>query len=329
MPRRYTLVVLALGAMLACTGVYVHREDVAREAAAVRIAPEADEVAARESTPAERTHVAAHGPGTRTLAARVTPRMVLPPVDAPLAEELPALVRAARAGDVGAMCRLSFELNRCGIELKRARKNQESMMNSVSSTEKPADDWMIKMLAEGADKLAKLELTCAGVTPQPGLEPWRLLLDAARAGHVPSMVRFAAQPPLDRGNFLGDAEGWAAYGANSVALLQRAADGGDPNAVAYLYAAYRGRSVMGQLELLNEDPQRALAYGLLLYELSDEPSRAKLKKNEATLRAKLSPAAQRAAEQEAAHLLPNYSGRGTGINFEKPIPETPEECNQA
>jgi hypothetical protein len=249
--------------------------------------------------------------------------MVLPPKDAPLAVEMPALVRAARQGDVGAMCRLSFELNRCFNQVKELRRSEargtdDLLERSESGADPQATELRMRTLAGLTADRERLEAICAGVTPRRGLEPWRLLRDAARAGHVPSMVRFAKDPPFDHQRILADLDALDAYRADAGAMLRRADALGDPRAGYFLFWAYNGNSSLltatGQVA---EDPRLALAYALAISPSADSRHRVILSQQEARIRRKLSTSDQREAERLAARLSPRYADSlGADIDLE-------------
>jgi hypothetical protein len=257
-----------------------------------------------------------------TPAAGVAPRMALPPLDTPLAQVMPELVRAARAGDVGAACRLSYELHRCETLPALLRRGEASITGRLVDPEKlpnETPDSLEKSLADNMEQQEKMASICAGVKPGPGLEPWRLLLDAARAGHVPSMVKFAVYFPMDDRHFLADLDGIAAFHQEGLALLKRAEATGDPVAAYAIFWTYNGNSNMleatGQLE---PDPSRALEYELALRDIVDDRTRRILDMQEARLRHKLSPAEQREAERLGAQRALRYADRrGAKLDIEQ------------
>jgi hypothetical protein len=249
----------------------------------------------------------------------------LPQPNVPIARELPALIRAAQAGDARAMCRLSFELNRCAVTLPFLRRAVESMADRLVDP-KPAwsipgrtEDDQLRALAERTAKRDDLEAICASVAPTPGLEPWRLLRDAARAGHIPSMGRFAAAAPFDPQRIYADGDAVKGFRDEAPNFLMRAAGAGDPQAAFLLVWAYKGSgSQIASTGRIPVDLGLSLAYALALDGVGNEETQKSLVAQIAKLRRQLTAAAQRQAEQRAAALRPRFAhsqGEGRELRF--------------
>jgi hypothetical protein len=174
--------------------------------------------------------------------------MALPPQDVPLRTVFPELERAARAGDVGAMCRLAYELQRCTDKLKNERRLIARMEFDLRNPDLEAEAEYAKTDPQFAKsriaffeqrqaKLETLEQVCEGVRIPTDLAPWQLLRDAARAGHVPSMLRFAREFPLRSEDVLNHLEELAAFRDEAPVFLQRAAESGDPRGAPALFWA--------------------------------------------------------------------------------------------
>jgi len=337
MLRRSTAIAVGLVALLLCTGLFVQRQS-----ASSRAKGDAAQVAAHtvgpEATPDRAPRALSHGNATQVPVRQVAARIVLPPADAPLAPVLPTLVQAARRGDVGAMCRLAYELKRCRDDLENARRAVESVTESMGEPEtsliRVDGKWVAPdrsaLLARHTAKRDQLEAVCAGVSPQTGLEPWRLELAAARAGHVPSIVRFAAGQPLRSYVRLTDIEGLRAYRDEAPDLLRRAAAMGDPQAAFVLMHAYRGNGTVAATGRIPEDPGLALAYALALLGVGDAATERSLVETIAKLRRTLDAPQQRAAELAALHLALRFSGvRGSSLDLRTQFGNRDgSECNQ-
>ena len=108
------------------------------------------------------------------------------------------------------------------------------------------------------------------------LPPWKLLLDAARRGHVPSMARFAASQAVGPTGSLAeyDLESIAAYRAYGYEFLQKAAASGDGEAILKLsrelIAGGRGTRTVPR------DVVRGLAYAQVLLRRADPNVRERI-----------------------------------------------------
>jgi hypothetical protein len=259
------------------------------------------------------------------------PLITLPPADAPLAPVLPALVDAARRGDVGAKCRLSFELQRCTVKLEAARRSVEQITDELLDAEQQGSgNGMLDFVAKQTEERDAIEKICAGASFPGDLKPWRLLLEAARAGHVPSMRRFALNMPFDSSRYFSDLEPFAAYRDEAPGLLLAAAEAGDPNAALALYSAYSGTgfSQVSRAGIFPLDRTRALAYIVSLRGLGDAEAQKTLRQQEARLRRKLPPAEQALAEQSARRMASRYAGwEGPPLDLMNKASKSAEECN--
>jgi hypothetical protein len=255
-------------------------------------------------------------------------QMVLPPQDAPLATELPALERAARQGDPGAMCRLSFELHRCNVKLRDMRRAVEQLSDGLVDMEPGAGyDGMLAYVAKQTRERDVAEQVCAGVTLPTDLKPWRLLRDAARAGHVPSMRRFATSLPIDRQHYFDDLEALVSFRDESAGFLQRAAEQGDPQAGMALVNVYSGENPMLAAGQIPQDPRLALAYVLALRGSGNHIIEKALKQAEVRMRRRLTKQEQQEAEKVGSDLAPRFAAwRGPPLSFSTSPNQTAEEC---
>lgn len=246
------------------------------------------------------------------------PRMELPPQDVPLAAVLPDLAREARAGDVGAMCRLAFELDRCTRKLQSERRTVTRQEELLAEPDLENEASHVQFLARSVAKVEQTELICAGVEIPSDLEAWRLLRDAARAGHVPSMLRFVRNFPVNHQELLQHLDLLAVYRDEAPGFLRRAGASGDPQGALAMLWALQGQSgsVMPWFEPVQKDPVQALAYALALRDVADENGKVSLGRIEAKLRLKLATEDERKAERQsqglAARLAPS---RGMGMSM--------------
>ena len=163
----------------------------------------------------------------------------LPPLDTPVAQVLDGLERQARAGDMRAACRVAFELQRC----HELRALQASMSAFRDLAERPG---IGRELAKRYNAIADRDQArflegqrlCEGVASAQSQEAWRYLLQAARAGHGPSMARFASRRVFSDADPVAVLDGLIAFRSEGPAFLARAAQAGYPEAYEQLAFAY-------------------------------------------------------------------------------------------
>jgi hypothetical protein len=206
---------------------------------------------------------ASHAPPTET---------ALPPVDTALASVIAELKRRSEGGDVHANCRLAFELHRCaGLEpLQRSINMQKPLDEDLLSLLHPIErERRIKAFEQRMrsldSRLRHLERVCAGVPDKDIETAWRYHLFAAQAGHVPSMVRWVAAPPLEpiRGTPLSNLDGWIAYRDNARQWLDAAIEAGDIHAFEVAAHAHARDNWKG-MTLVPKDGVRSVAYWMAL-----------------------------------------------------------------
>lgn len=230
--------------------------------------------------------------------------VVLPPLDTPLAGVFPTLERAARAGDLGAMCRLAVELERCTSTLEKQRKRARTYSGLLDARDAENASNLIAMLAQISASLERTEAICAGVALPEDLEPWELLRDSARAGHVPSMLRFVREFPISPNELMQRLDVLAVYRDEAPGFLRRAAASGDVYGAHAMYWALQGQPAFAWpgFQPVEKNPVQLLAYAIALEGFTDERGRTGLAKREAMLRRKLSEADERRADAEAQRI---------------------------
>jgi hypothetical protein len=201
----------------------------------------------------------------RPIASAAAADAPLPPPGRPLVEIFPELERLAKAGNVTAMCRLSFELERCRHLPGLRRFALESRLRAEEFS--PVNALHVKRQLESAAffqrRTESLEPICRDFPVEKTREGWKLLLDAAQAGHTPSMARFAWYGPPGDLQPLETLDGWIAFRDQAPQFLQRAIDAGEPSAFE-LAAVSHERGQWRGLVLLPKDPVRAAAYWMAL-----------------------------------------------------------------
>ena len=181
------------------------------------------------------------------------------------------LIERSRADDLSATCRLGAGLGWCSDY-------------GLSQTQTVIDKWRTTLAnaapgsAEAANAAGNMQSSekhltwqlaqCDGWPRTSDPPAWKYLFDAASSGHVPSMLRFAAHPPLDP-SADRDAEGFSVYRQHAGEFLERAARSGNRQAISLLAAAYSGLPI-GILKqpVLPVNLQPAMRYLIVTDELN-------------------------------------------------------------
>lgn len=234
-----------------------------------------------------------------------------PPIDAPVADTLAALLPSARAGDARAACRVAMERITC----RTLAEQRSSMLLLLRAYEARAD----AVSGEGSpDRFAALQIAllerarqCAALPAPLADDGVDWLARAAAAGHVESALRYMQvqglgwvegfEPsPERRWSLLGHPH-FAAWQRDAPVMARRLLDAGEPAAAFMLSLAYaQDDSPFGGL--LRDDPVEAAAMRLLLSELAGRPPSADALKG-------LTLAQQAAARQRVAALRGHFTGR--------------------
>lgn len=156
----------------------------------------------------------------------------LPSADTPVKEFLVELKGQAAKGNWAAACRLAFELERCynirGLQQQAARATFRLEQGGFSGDALRAAEDEAKRAQERYHIGAA---NCEGVPAEDRADAWRYLLRSARAGHGPSMMRYAAGAGIPAGRpTLEVIDGWIAYRDESQGFLDRAIEMGYPEA---------------------------------------------------------------------------------------------------
>lgn len=197
-----------------------------------------------------------------SLPAPLIPRAAVPgtsfPPTATIALDVPAkghensLLTAAAEGNFRAQCRVAAELENCAPVVVR--------LPGVVRAETRGP----RLVAAPARAYTQDVEVCDRLTQGGRVPAWTYLFAAATGGHVPSMARYAIQPPLDMQEPENDPDGWQVYRSHAPALLRQAADAGERSAVLYLAMEHsRGalpRFRPGGVELATTDDFQAARY---------------------------------------------------------------------
>lgn len=231
----------------------------------------------------------------------------LPPPNAPLAQVFEPLRAAAARGNGAAACRLAMEIQRCaahaydveGLEsIKRVPASQLLLKGRFA-------ELFTSAMAQLRAKIGADAPVCEGV-PASDVRPWRLLLDAALQGHVPSMARFASRESLRdaKGRGEWDLDAYGAYRAYAFDFLRRAAGEGDAASIERLGVEHLTRGA--GTRAIPFDPVRGLAYLRALSARATTEYRKRLEDTAQSLAAsaRMTPADIAAADTLAATVLP-------------------------
>ncbi len=203
--------------------------------------------------------------------------IALPPINTPLAGMFAELKAAALSGDPNAACRLAFELQRCHA-LPREQAQVASLIDGARRPDaSPEQVRALAIQAERQQARYKAEQKlCEGAPPQELGDGWRYLLQAARAGHGPSMLRYASGETLQGEDPFRILDGLVAYRTEGLGYLQRAAEMGYPEAYEQLSLAHstgidRGLGIP-------VDAVRGLAYTMALVRVASPGEAGRLQK---------------------------------------------------
>jgi hypothetical protein len=216
-------------------------------------------------------------------------------------------------------------LARCGSDARWQRSYLEEAADRVLYDERPAPDYAVKEYERAKAQVAETERICAGVVLPADLKPWRLLRDAARAGHVPSMVRFGTGFPSQPNGSLDDMDALRAWRDESIGLLETAARAGDAWAAYSMFWGYAGNS--GFPTHYRKNPKLALAFAIALHGIGSPETRDNVTKAETRLRRKLPPAEIADAEKIAAGYAPGFAYLAdTPVDLRSGRDEAAEDC---
>lgn len=201
----------------------------------------------------------------------------LPPLNTPVAQVLDSLKSAARGGDARAACRAAFELERC----HELRALQTSISTFRDLAERPG---IGPELAKRYTAIAEREQSrfvdtkrlCEGVGAGDAQDAWRYLLQAARAGHGPSMARFASRRVFSDADPVAALDGLIAYRNEGPSFLARAAQAGYPEAYEQLAFAYVTGKDLGLG--VPHDAIRGVAYYTALMRVATSDENARLQR---------------------------------------------------
>ncbi len=170
-------------------------------------------------------------PGARRIAERRVP--AYDPA-APLAPQLQRLRNLSDSGDAYATCVLAWALDLCVRGGDRISVAEYGGADPEDLEERDVD-----RIAKSLEFSERHENSCAGLDGASFRDLDQRLLQAAQAGHVRSMARFALLPlRLGSGENASDPTFVLAHRTHAESMLNRAAEAGDMEAVRGVHQAY-------------------------------------------------------------------------------------------
>lgn len=232
------------------------------------------------------------------------------PADTPLKDKIDELIQQADAGNRSAACRLAWDLDLCRFASDDLDRGV-ALFEDSAATAPPGsrqEKQVIKLLQEIGQWQTRAETVCKDLPSHYLRQSADRMLQAARLGDLRSMARFGQSPPFPQRLSLADADTMAAFNRESLGMLTRAANDGEPTALFGLYHAHaRGQidTMNGALKI-NADPVVAVAAGLALKAFSDGSTNAGINETMSRLMAKMSPDQIAAARAQAARYAQIY-----------------------
>jgi hypothetical protein len=201
----------------------------------------------------------------------------MPPVNSPVAAVLDGLKKEAAAGNSSAACRVAFELDRCH-NVERVQRSASNFANLAQQSGLGPE--LVKRyngMAEREQARAfEARRLCQGVPKEETADAWRYLLQAARAGHGPSMARYANRSTLWDEDPIRVLDGLIAFRAEGAGFLNAAAQLGYPEAYEQLaFAQINGMSLGLEIPL---DRVKGVAYYLALMRTATPEESARLQR---------------------------------------------------
>jgi hypothetical protein len=172
----------------------------------------------------------------------------IPPIDShhPVRDYAALLDERARAGDAAAACRLGAELDRCTALNELARHRPIAADIATSHIERtglqgPAADRVIDTLLQQEQEQLRRHQDCMELDLAAYAPPTRYFALAARAGHVPSMLRVLRIETAPGADLVRDPALIAEYRAHASDYLLSLLEAGEHAAVdLWLHQAMRG-----------------------------------------------------------------------------------------
>ena len=197
---------------------------------------------------------------------------IVPAIELPLAATITELKRLLANGDGYAGCQLVIQLRYCRGELGAQREQLRDLRNrQIDVAESTAQREFADSFIERLARMTKIgEAHCAGVPPEELANSPQYALLAAQTGNVAAMSQYVRSPPMDSANFLRDLDAWQQYRDLAPGFAERAANGGDINAISFMsrQLAGRWRGVGGAI--VPRDLKRAVMLHFVL-EKTDSP----------------------------------------------------------
>lgn len=192
-----------------------------------------------------------------------------------LKSQLPELRAAADRGDAHAACFLAWALDLC-----ERRSNHDRLLDYP-------DDYLARLDDTQAERVSialnfrerRVSAMCADMKPGDAADIEERILQSALAGHPRSMSRFATLSSLpERYTVYSSTDFATAYRENAEAMINRAAEAGDLDAIASISFAYSSgyiSSALGDLPIKG-DRIKAMAAASAMWRIRGVAEKEKL-----------------------------------------------------
>lgn len=161
----------------------------------------------------------------------------LPDADTPVVDVIDAMEDRARRGDVRAACWLGETLRQChqhGARVLQAFDSDEQIAERIARQRvSPAEEErQLRFAMLQRDERRRLQRVCAALTRERSRRAPYFQLQAAQAGHLPSMLRFVQLDPYSSAeDMVADPALAQLYHQHGVPVFVRALESGDPVAI--------------------------------------------------------------------------------------------------
>ncbi len=186
----------------------------------------------------------------------------LPAMGEPLAQIKDELAARARRGDARAACRLGADLMRCRSSLA-SKASSAMLQQALARSGQTVSDDTVSMLASMDNAAASAVALCEGIGEKDMREAIVYQRIAAERGSTRMRLWYAADPALERMDFLADLDEWQSYRAVALEYLEQALEAGDPDAPDVLAGVYQPRDDVihtGRVPLRLPDAHRYFVY---------------------------------------------------------------------
>jgi hypothetical protein len=149
-------------------------------------------------------------------------------------------------------------------------------------------------------------MACEGVTAEDANKASNYLWQAAAAGNVGAMSRYARDPMIDESNASVSAGAWAQYQQNAETFLSRAITGGDVMALYFSWRVTNTGLAAGGRRMIALDPYMSAVYGNAVMPLLDPRRQALVSRSTMMTEGNLPPDQLEKARAEGQRIRETY-----------------------